>query len=39
MSYEIYIKLFKETHGGKFEEKRLICLAHCYANVERLGVR
>ena len=34
-----YKKLFIETHVDKFEEKRLICLAQCYSNVERLGVR
>lgn len=32
-------KLFIETHQGKFDEKRLICLAQCYANIERLGCR
>jgi hypothetical protein len=34
-----YKKLFIETNHGKIEDKSLVCLAQCYSNVERLGVR
>ena len=34
-----YKKLFIETYIDKFNEARLICLAQCYVNHERLGCR
>jgi hypothetical protein len=32
-------KLFIEKYIDKFEEKRLVCLAQCYTNIETMGCR
>lgn len=32
-------KMFIERYKDKYEEKRLLCLAQCYVNVETLGCR
>jgi hypothetical protein len=32
-------KMFIEKYQGTFDEKRLLCLAQCYVNIETIGCR
>lgn len=32
-------KTFIEKYRDKFDEKRLLCLAQCYVNIETIGCR